>query len=437
MPPDPGVTVVFDRNDDPTLVDQLARRCGRTTGKVLVRPVPRLRKEVDLAADILISLGKRFDALTREKQIHRAWLLVQLWLRAESIRQLVIMDADRLPASLWLSISELAEAARVRVWLVASSGPPTSQQKDAAGEPEPAAVTDLLSQLPESSPGAPPAHDAVEGPLPRADFLTFRARCRQSLTPERFAAVDEVYRRAFDATVSTAEWLGAAGRVPTEAAVVEHVRRLTVACSGPAEAQICLRAAQAAFFTDGVLVLAGLVAGRWANIPAVGLTPEVATRLRRLVSPELAAAFALVAAHRDRDPAKLNMSAVNRGGGTIVLPDMALTIPEHGRALVEAHRLQRLQGGAEPDDPFFVSDRGRRVNGAAVRRLVAKAGELAAVGLPEDRLERLWNDPAPQGFRVEVGGVHPAQAGDRFRWVPSADEEDDRSVPPRAARLGR
>lgn len=191
MPPDTKVRVVVDPTDNPSLGAELARRTDPPCAVVVVRPVPGVTRLAELAADVLIGMGKRFDALTREKKGGDAWRLAQLWLQAESTRHVVIIDAPRLPAAVWSDLPSLAPSRAVQIWLVGSA-PPNPDQADAVGHRADVGVAELLKALP-APPPAKPEETGVEGPIPDDNFLTFRASCWDLLPAERFQVVDRVY----------------------------------------------------------------------------------------------------------------------------------------------------------------------------------------------------------------------------------------------------
>ncbi len=74
MPDEGGITIVNDHDDDPALPIELARRAALPHGVVLVRPVPGVRGLAQLAVDLLIGMGKRYDALVRERLRAEAWV---------------------------------------------------------------------------------------------------------------------------------------------------------------------------------------------------------------------------------------------------------------------------------------------------------------------------------------------------------------------------
>jgi hypothetical protein len=226
----------------------------------------------------------------------------RLGLQAEQIRHVIVADADRLgPPPLWAALAGLAKTMPIKMWMATSTTAATKHQVEAAGTPEQVGVAALLDALPRPVP-PPPEVGEVEGPPPGDNFLTFRASCRDLLVPTRYEAVDRIYRSAYHETTGIANWLNTSMQPPTKAAVLEHLRRLTGNSAGPAETLVRLRAAQAAFFMSGLLVNGQPASSDWGELPAIGLTPAAALRLRRLVSPHLCAAYAIKAAYRQVDP---------------------------------------------------------------------------------------------------------------------------------------
>ncbi|MDQ1426787.1 MAG: hypothetical protein QOK39_263 [Acidimicrobiaceae bacterium] len=436
MPPEPKVQVIIDPTDSPVLDAELARRADPPRGVVVVRPVPGVAKPADLAADVLIGLGKRFDALTREKKQSDGWRLAQMWLQAEDTRHVVIVDADRLPTPLWSALRSLARSLQSRLWLIGSA-PPSPDQAHALGRHASVGLAEFLEALP-GAPTSTPEEQGVEGPIPDDNFLTFRASCWDLLPAERFRAVDRIYRDTHWDTRHAACKL----RLPLlqdGKAIVEHLRELVATSSGPAETLIRFRAAQAAFFARGILVnlvpitpgmhavpppdlrkqqepmfrlranLAGLVPLPPGSevVHSLGLTRTVASRLRRLVTPQLVAAFAIAAAHRDVDPSHLLIESVTARGNTITVGAKKLPIPDYGRALIAVHRLDRLHSGAQPGDPLFVNNRGTAAKTALVRTRIDKAGELAGVVDAHDALTPQWSTAGVGGWAVVVSDAWP------------------------------
>lgn len=156
MPPEPHVSVVDDKDDDPHLSDEVEERAGVPDGVIVVRSVPGVANLRQMAIEVLIALGKHYDALARERQGARAWRLAWLWVRAEQIRHAVVFDAQRLARPLWHHLETAAGDAGSRLWLITRSHVDDHGLPVGAGRCTPG---DLLAQLPPparaSSPGSP------------------------------------------------------------------------------------------------------------------------------------------------------------------------------------------------------------------------------------------------------------------------------------------
>ena len=232
MRPEPGVTVVVDVDDDPALYENLHRRADVPSGIVVARPVPGVAGIGTLAADLLLAMGKHFDALAREHELRRGWELVCLWARAVRLRHLILCDAERLPAALVSRTAELAAGAGAHLWLVAR-GPAGQAIVGDLGRASRCSPEELLGRLPVSDSVAAPSIDC-DIALPADNFLTFRAACRRLLNGAQFAKVDAVY---VDAHQSTRDWLRQRRRGENLGSeqVATQLRAVTSSSLSPAE----------------------------------------------------------------------------------------------------------------------------------------------------------------------------------------------------------
>lgn len=82
---------------------------NRLAGRAALHPTPGSPGSLQLASDLLVSLGKRFDALAFECARTRAWELVEIWMAAERVRHLFVLRGHLLAAGRW---RELLEPAR-------------------------------------------------------------------------------------------------------------------------------------------------------------------------------------------------------------------------------------------------------------------------------------------------------------------------------------
>jgi hypothetical protein len=391
------VTAVTDPVDD-ELAYELSKRAKLGTGVAVVRPVPTAFKPADLAADVLMALGKHFDCLERERRVRQAWELATLWITAERIGHLVVAHADDVAYALWEDLYHLCAAAGADLWLLAADTPP----RTAIGEtfdiplrwtgPE-----TLLDALPPAAPEASP-YRPIAMPLPDDDFLTFRASCRSLLTPERFARLDDVYRHAYHRTAeqdwSTEDAITATGKVTSIEAVATYLDRLTSDIADRGGCLVRLRAAQAALFAAGILVRLTPEPAPKHSTPTLKLTEDVAGRLRRLVSPELCAAGALSAAGA-ADAWRLTMTDIG-AGRTAADSGIVATLPAYARSLVRAQILARNLAGAKAGDPFFLNAESGPASKDSFRRLTAKAATLVGLG---ETVEAIAPPSAPMPSR--------------------------------------
>jgi len=168
--------VVVDPVDDGSLSAQLGQWDDPTSGVAIVNPTPGIATPRNLATELLVALGKSFDALCREgfrdSSSDDPWRLAQLWLRAESIRHLVVLDADRMHPRLWNAVSTLATRDRT-VWLVVRTA--AAAQRLAPLVPAREAASALLAALPQPTAPLPPTVSTLTPDLAR--------RFRRVVTP--------------------------------------------------------------------------------------------------------------------------------------------------------------------------------------------------------------------------------------------------------------
>lgn len=78
MPADPVVHLVADPSESVDLARRVAGLADRSAHRAVLHPTPGTTSATDFAADLLTSLGKRFDALRFERATRRAWQLVEI-----------------------------------------------------------------------------------------------------------------------------------------------------------------------------------------------------------------------------------------------------------------------------------------------------------------------------------------------------------------------
>ncbi|CAA9278313.1 MAG: hypothetical protein AVDCRST_MAG76-3825 [uncultured Acidimicrobiales bacterium] len=182
MPPDPNLHLVEDPNDSLELAQLVAGLADRTAGRAVCHPTPGPETSTLLAADLLVALVKRFDALRFERQRPQAWPLVELWMAAEEIRNLFVLRAHLLHPDRRRELTALGHRHGINIWLI---GAPTSQARPApqlrrrrhrwTADAFTAHWADTTTAEQSNS-----SNTTSFPEVPAEDFPTFRAACRST-----------------------------------------------------------------------------------------------------------------------------------------------------------------------------------------------------------------------------------------------------------------
>ena len=242
--------------------------------------------------------------------------------------------------------------------------------------------------------------------LPRDNFLTFRAACRRRLTAQQFSAVDAVYR---DAHGETQAFLQTERFRPNHHRVLSQLRTLAGPSLSATETIVRLRAAQAAYFVDGALIEVADVRIGLVDVAAIGLSRQVASRLRRLVTPAWCCALALAAVGGlyPANLAALNVAAVRAEGTQVELRDGHLEVADYASALVRIQLLARRDAGAKDGDPLFVGRTGDRVDPLLLGRRMERAMTLATMWWGDTETVAAWQAPAIRGHLIRILALAP------------------------------
>jgi hypothetical protein len=358
MPAEPRLHVVVDPEDSVELARHVAGLADRAEGRAVLHPTPGIASSTDLAADLLVSLGKRFDALRFERARSRAWPLVEIWFQAEEVRHLFVLRAARLNHPMRQRISDLGRRCGIEVWFIGSI--PTGRCGSVRhwdGGPFRERWADAVISGDE-------VDEAGFPEVPDDSFATFRATCRGTLDASSFEQVDRVYRESVDVTH---EWLkqraviGSGRSWLDKSEAASQLQSLMVSSSSASEALTRLRGAQGAYFLAGWLVpFPPTGCHSIDGIVPLGptLDPVTARRLRRLCSPRSSAAMALMLATdlRSEGLSRLNMSDIDQDGGgvTVEYDRHRFSVPGYARSLVRALLVERTRAGAGDADAIFI-----------------------------------------------------------------------------------
>jgi hypothetical protein len=335
---------------------------------------PDMRKVASLAYDVLAGMdksvgvrgGSRKDGLDVSTR-------VAPWLMAYGTEWVVLFSAQEVPAILLAGgILDPVSAAGARLLLVADSGQRSIVMNRVAGYD--AETIDYRTWAnengvvlgPITAPEAEPASggsgwDSIE--VPHADWPWFRARCRDQLGPDQFAAVDALYLKALRTIYDQAPDYPAKTQLPARLDVTPIVALCGSLLENRytrAECTVVLRGTQAALFRRGYLLraqvdaLLDLLVNGDRPVP---LTDRQWRALRGYQQQWRSAAIALAASGFGiSDTLSLTVGDVQRARAataTELLPGKNLD--PRGWPLVLAQMFERLGEGAADGEVLFTS----------------------------------------------------------------------------------
>ena len=309
-----GLRWVLDPADDVACVRTLTALHDLDACRVVCHPRPGATWST-LVEDLLRALGKHPRALSRERRRRYGAHLLRVWLRAEPVRHLIVLRANRLAPALLVQIADLAAAADVALWLVWHHHKPAPLPRHRTGWST--AVDTLL------------AEPAVARPVPG----------EREVYAEAFAAARHEARH------EARHWRPDGHRLGPLVPTIQHawpgcdlgalLQRLTVDAATGAELRIRLRAARAGFAAEGRrLTLPDLDP---ATLAVLGprLAPSTVEQLRQLVCPITAAAVAL-ALVTDAEPRFLTSRRLDAGTEHVALLAGQYRIPVRARLFLQA-----------------------------------------------------------------------------------------------------
>jgi hypothetical protein len=425
------ITVIRDADDLPAIGRRLRELADPDGGIVVLRPVPYSGSINDFLFCVLEGLGKRLPARLSSPQ--RPWDQAKAWVTGYRLAHLVIDRAHTMPAEFAPYLRALLgppRPHRTRLWLIDASRTTTSSVITAFGRDADSQVTTADPQQLDRIRPRPPATtrtktigEPIPDDLPADNFLTFRAACIHALDRNTAARLDQLWLKTFQ-TART--WLrnhrkiGEAGQAPDQLALPLsiHLAARLYRCASDGEALVRLRATQAAFLRDGLLLHHQARPGD----PGLGhrLTPTAVAAINRATiatAPAAAATlFLLFPFDRRGDerywhPSTLTMDDVTSTASGIRINDEYLPVPAHARPALAAHlAFRQMQGPRHPGDPFFdLTPPHDDLRTLADRALTATT---AAGDTPVDRVEppaghgTLWMRQRRLVLRNLVGNAH-------------------------------
>ena len=383
---EPRLWLVDDPEDAPATTRALHALADLDGGVVVVRVTPGPRLLHAIATDLLRALGKDHDRNGAIRNGEESWRRATAWLAAEGVEHLIVDRAESMQPDRWQDFIGLASHCGLSLWLIAHGASLNRAQREMLddwpigrmrfehflAQHTLQARTRGGSQR-EEQPGADTPVPEPFPALPRSDFTTFRADCRQLLAPGTFQRVEAELQAGAELT---RQWLAGA-HTPDAATMKEHLRELIEDCSSIGQALARLRAAQAICLTAGLLVTVDLerLAGSTRTIrPAVDA--QLLALLRAYSDTHLAT-IALLACLTGASPetmSRMNLRDVT--ADTLEVGGQPFRVPEIVRCVLAAHIYRRLAAGALPHNALFADNHkgqlGDRSTARAIRTAINK-----------------------------------------------------------------
>lgn len=370
-------------------------------GRLGVLARPGMRRASWLAADVLAALGCRDDVSGAGRAGEGDWDHVSAWLATYQVHHLYIRHAWNIRLPILDTLLELLHRTSCTLWLVGDT-PFTDGHVETLQPWTSDTVTgeEFLTRWADLDTGgaAQPADELTLSAgiwpvrVPDDDFTTFRAACRDLLSPGAFTVVDAHFR----AGVAEAESQAAALPATTDArevAVAGWLHEHWEQTESMAAYIVFVRAAQVGFFRAGWHLQVDLdqLIGTASTMPRRALrSPELWERLRAYPEPHRGAICALAAAGLPIDTIRgIAVGGVDTDKGSVLLPDgTSVAVPADARLFLTAQAQLRRLRGADTAAPLFPASHGRALSGAAVAQVINDARRELGVAVASDRLDR-------------------------------------------------
>jgi hypothetical protein len=364
--PRPAVHVVHDPEDSPQHAQFLAQLHSLSDGQVCaeVRTLSDASSLATAVWDVLYALGKQPDIHGETTATWQALEWCACWLRAHGINRLIINRAHILNWRDWQSLTEMAVACNVELWLVFQRGALNSRYLRFITNWN-AEVLDwqhFHKSMPASTRGRPARSraESYDFPVvPDEDWTQFLPTARRVLDSDDYQLVRRVVVKFARAA---SEWLDRRAEVTIEQASAFALESIETAVTAD-EALARLRGIQIGAFHMGwnVRVSAEALRSRRDSQPAADFTEGAAMRLGWYANPMHPAlgALTLAAGFDQAEIAAVDMSAVSETDASINAGGVPVALPAHAMPALWAQQRVRLLEG--PDcEALFISTYDRR-----------------------------------------------------------------------------
>jgi hypothetical protein len=395
---DRTLTLVLDPDDDLDTLARLRRLHARPLGHVVCEPAPG-DGAGGLARSLLAALGKTLDLEPCREPL---WRLVDVHLRAERVRELIVLRAHTLTYPALRQLADHAHAAGTQLWLVVhQERPPAPVAQLLEANPH---ETGSLQALLEHTPAVPepdsdedlPFGAGLEFPYLSAIHDVFdplpRRRVRTTLTRELSrrdrTAVYDVWDQAHD---WTSRWLDH-GAEWTYQEAADAVFALARRGETASEIYVRIRAALEAFHRTGVETNVHALDGVFEHSFGETRPCELNAAIARAAAladqtPDAQLAALIVGAVLARCPHYLrlaNLGGLASDGAVLAGPwGGALTVPPELRRFLATWHHEHKSPANGRAQPLFPGNSHGRAGQPAIRRRLAQLDAPAS----------LWEDP--------------------------------------------
>lgn len=338
------------------------------------------------ARNLLRSMGKDDSVTGMRMHASDSVHIAPIWLIAHRTRLVVVASAQIWPANVMTEFLRLVLATPASVLLVADHGRSHEVAKTCIGYTPVAKPWSEVAEAAQTANASAPTPPPAEQPVPRSDWLTYRADCREQLDDHQFADLDAHYLASLRAAQTA---LHATAQVDDHT-VASILRAATQTSATVNEAITAFRATQAAFFDAGINLridpdrLIALLAN--SRRPAYTETDWLSLRAYR--DPVRPAICTLYGYHLNVD----QIATFRVGHARAALAEGRLNnqpLHEHARIYLAAQTLRRALEDADEAEPLIELS----TIGAALTTAARDTGVLIAGphNHNSDHTRKLWH----------------------------------------------